>query len=296
MNVFLYVSSAAADEITAVTDLASKAIPVLARFLVSGILAIVCFLIGSKFIGWGTDILARAMKKRGVEVTTGEYVVSGVRILGRTLLILVILGQLGLQQGTIVAAIGSLGIGIGLALQGAATNLAGGILILIQKPFKVGDFIVEVSEGNEGFVKEISLLYTTLVSLGGRTITIPNQKLTDAAVINMTAAGVWILDITVGIGYGDDLAKAKEIMLNVLTEDPAVIQDMEIMCAVTALSEHSVDLTARAYTSVADHFTADWRVRENIKLAFDAAGITIAFNQLDVHLDAPVAGLTSAGK
>ncbi len=275
------------EEIADMADLATRALPVAARFLVNATLAFVCYLIGSKLIGWATGLLRKGLQKKGVEVTTGEYVVSGIQILARTVLILVIVGQLGLQQGTIVAAIGSLGVGIGLALQGAATNLAGGILLLVHKPFKVGDFIVEVSEGNEGFVKEISLLYTTLVSLGGRTITIPNQKLTDASVVNMTASGFWILDITVGIHYDDDLRRAKEIMLDVIRNDPAVLQDMDIMCALTSLGEHSVDLTVRAYTAVSDHFTADWRVRENIKLAFDEAGITIAFNQLDVHLDAP---------
>lgn len=277
----------ATEEITEVAELTSKFLPVVGQFLVTAAISIICYVVGSRLIEWGAKLLGKTLNMRGVEVTTGEYVVSGVQILGRTVLIIVILGQLGLQQGTIIAAIGSLGVGIGLALQGAATNLAGGILILIHKPFKVGDFIVEVAEGNEGFVKEISLLYTTLVSLGDRTITIPNQKLTDTSVINMTAAGVWILDITVGIAYSDDIRKAKEIMLDVIRNDPAVLQDRDIMCALTSLSEHSVDLTVRAYTSVSDHFSADWRVRENIKLAFDEAGITIAFNQLDVHVDMP---------
>jgi small conductance mechanosensitive channel len=177
------------------------------------------------------------------------------------------------------------GVGIGLALQGGAANFAGGILILFLKPFRVGDFILEVNENNQGTVKAIGMFYTTLIGKGDRKIIIPNAKLTDASVINMTASGYWLCDIAIGISYDDDIDKARGIMLREAEKYPRVLKDKEIRVLLAELAESSVKLELRCWTEIDDHWDALWDLTENIKKAFDAEDITIAFNQLDVHLD-----------
>ena len=198
-----------------------------------------------------------------------------------------LLGQLGVKDATIVAALGSVGVGIGLALQGGAANFAGGVLILFLKPFKVGDFIVEVNENNQGTVVAIGMFYTVLAGKGDRKIVIPNSKLTDASVINLTASGFWLCDITVGISYSDDIDKARRIMISQAENDYRVLKDKEIMVLLAELGESAVKLELRCWTSIDDHWQTLWDLTENIKKAFDENDITIAFNQLDVHIEKP---------
>lgn len=256
----------------------------LMEFLAKVGFSILVFVLGSKLIDWLAGRLCMRLKKRAPDITIVNYIVSFVRIGGKTLLVLVLLGQLGVNQATIVAALGSVGVGIGLALQGGAANFAGGVLLLVQRPFKVGDFIREVNEGNEGFVTSIGMFYTTLTALGGRTITIPNSKLTDASVINYTAPGIWMVNINIGISYSDDINLAKSIMVRALKEDPRVLKERPIEILLESLGDNSVKLEVRGWTSIADHFVTMWDLTERIKKDFDAEGITIAFSQIDVHM------------
>ncbi|MCR5295488.1 MAG: mechanosensitive ion channel family protein [Lachnospiraceae bacterium] len=247
-------------------------------------LAVVVFVIGSKLIDWLAHLLGRRLEKTPADSTISNYVSSFVAIAGKVLLVIVLLGQMGVKDATIVAALGSVGVGIGLALQGGAANFAGGILLLVLKPFKVGDFIREVEEGNEGFVYSIGMFYTTLRALGDRTITIPNSKLTDSSVINYTASGLWLVNVNIGISYTDDIDLAKGIMEKAFREDPRVLQDKPVNILLESLADSSVKIEVRGWTTIADHFTAMWDLTERIKKDFDRAGITIAFNQIDVHM------------
>ena len=256
----------------------------LAEFLAKLGLCVLCYVIFSKIIDWLAGRLGSRLRKRANDVTVVNYAMNSVKIGGKALLVITLLGQMGVNQATIVAALGSIGVGIGLALQGGAANFAGGVLILVQRPFKVGDFIREVNEGNEGFVSSIGMFYTTLLSLGDRTITIPNSKLTDASVINYTASGFWLVNINIGISYTDDIDRAKSIMRRAFEEDPRVLKNKPIDLLLDSLGDSSVRLEVRRWTTIEDHFVAMWDLTERIKKDFDAAGITIAFNQLDVHM------------
>ena len=267
------------------TSYLEKTVPVLAGFVIKVLFCILVYWIGAKIIDTITGRSTKRMLDHGSDPSMTVYLRSFLRIACKILLVIALLGQLGVKDATIVAALGSVGVGIGLALQGGAANFAGGVLILFLKPFKVGDFIVEVNENNMGTVSAIGMFYTTLIGKGDRKIVIPNSKLTDASVINMTASGFWLCDITIGISYDDDIDKARRIMLSEAEKDPRVMKDKEMMVLLAELADSSVKMELRCWTSIDDHWQTLWDLTENIKKAFDANGITIAFNQLDVHLD-----------
>lgn len=256
----------------------------LVEFLAKLGISVLAYVIFSKLIDWLAGRIGDRLRKKAQDITIINYVTSFVKIGGKAVLIITLLGQMGVNQATIVAALGSVGVGISLALQGGAANFAGGVLLLVQRPFKVGDFIREVNEGNEGFVAAIGMFYTTLLSLGDRTITIPNSKLTDASVINYTASGFWLVNINIGISYTDDIDLAKSIMRRAFEEEPRVLKNKPIDLLLDSLGDSSVRLEVRGWTTIEDHFGAMWDLTERIKKDFDAAGITIAFNQLDVHM------------
>ncbi len=256
----------------------------LVEFLAKLGISVLAYVIFSKLIDWLAGRIGDRLRKKAQDITIINYVTSFVKIGGKAVLIITLLGQMGVNQATIVAALGSVGVGISLALQGGAANFAGGVLLLVQRPFKVGDFIREVNEGNEGFVAAIGMFYTTLLSLGDRTITIPNSKLTDASVINYTASGFWLVNINIGISYTDDIDLAKSIMRRAFEEEPRVLKNKPIDLLLDSLGESSVKLEVRGWTTIENHFGAMWDLTERIKKDFDAAGITIAFNQLDVHM------------
>lgn len=256
----------------------------LVEFLAKLGISVLAYVIFSKLIDWLAGRIGDRLRKKAQDITIINYVTSFVKIGGKAVLIITLLGQMGVNQATIVAALGSVGVGISLALQGGAANFAGGVLLLVQRPFKVGDFIREVNEGNEGFVASIGMFYTTLLSLGDRTITIPNSKLTDASVINYTASGFWLVNINIGISYTDDIDLAKSIMRRAFEEEPRVLKNKPIDLLLDSLGDSSVKLEVRGWTTIEDHFGAMWDLTERIKKDFDAAGITIAFNQLDVHM------------
>ena len=195
-------------------------------------------------------------------------------------------GQLGIDSASIVAILGSAGLAIGLALQESLKNFAGGILILVMKPFKVGDYIVMPNA--EGTVSVIGLVYTILVTIDNKTISIPNGTLSNSIVTNVTAMEKRRLDLTVGIGYQSDLRKAKEIMDRIYRQHPSVLQEEPIVTYVDSLGDDSVVLGARGWTKSEDYWAARWDITEKIKLAFDEEGIEIPYRQMDVHITGSV--------
>ena len=200
------------------------------------------------------------------------------------LLALTILQRFGVQTTSIVAAIGSVGVAIGLALQGSLSNFAGGVIILLIKPFKVGDYVIQGSL--EGNVSEIQLFYTTLTTPDNRKIIIPNGQLADNSLVNATAADTRRLDIKVGISYNSDVKLAKDLLLKLGENDPDTLREegKAPMAAVEELADSSVNMLLRVWTQTDKYWDVKFRLTEAVKFAFDEAGIEIPFNQLDVHL------------
>lgn len=258
--------------------------PKLLDFILQVALAFVVIVIGMKVIGWVRKILRKSLERSEADTGLIQFLDSLVKYALYLVLGLSVLQKFGVQTTSIVAAIGSLGVAIGLALQGSLSNFAGGVIILLLKPFKVGDYIVQGSL--EGAVSEIQLFYTTLLTGDNRKVVIPNGQLADNSLINVTSSDTRRLDIKVGISYNADIKLAKEILLNLANSDADVLQEegKAPMAVVENLGESSVDMMLRVWTPTDKYWDVKFRLNEAVKLSYDEAGIEIPFNQLDVHL------------
>ena len=250
------------------------------------LLAIVFFMIGVQLIKLIRNIIKRSMQRANAEVGAIQFVDSFVKAALYVILVVLLATSCGVDAASTVAVLGSAGVAIGLAVQGSLSNLAGGVLILMLKPFKVGDYIIESHTGKEGFVKEIHIFFTKLLTHDNQTVIIPNGSLANNSLVNVTAQDCRRIDIIVSVSYKADLKRAKEVLTEVLEQDEAAIKEKERIVFVERLGSSSVDLGVRCWLKQADYWTGKWRITENCKLALDAAGIEIPFNQLDVHLDA----------
>ena len=182
-----------------------------------------------------------------------------------------------------VALLGSAGVAIGLAVQGSLSNLAGGVLILILKPFLVGDYIIDAG-GKEGTVTEIQLFYTKLLTPDNRTVILPNGTLANGSLINITTDKYRRCDISVGISYSSDIGAARETLMELLAEDEAVLKDKEMRVVVDQLGNSAVELIVRCWFTNEEYWDGRYRLTEGIKYALDRAGIQIPYPQIDVHM------------
>lgn len=258
--------------------------PKLLDFILQVALAFVFIVIGVKLIGWVRKILRRSLERNNADTGLIQFLDSFVKYILYILLALTILQRFGVQTTSIVAAIGSVGVAIGLALQGSLSNFAGGVIILLLKPFKVGDYILQGDL--EGTVSEIQLFYTTLKTGDNRKIVIPNGQLADNSLINATASETRRLDIKVGISYNGDIRLAKELLLKLGMEDADTLKEEEKMpmAVVEDLADSSVNMMLRVWTPTDKYWEVKFRLTEKVKLAFDEAGLEIPYNQLDVHV------------
>ena len=258
------------------------------KFLQLGIrvlISAVIVFIGLKLIGAVRKLVKHSMERFGVETYLIHFVDSVLKVVMYVLLAVIVAGNFGVNSASIVAVVGSVGITIGLALRGSLSNFAGGVLILILKPFKVGDYILEDTHKNEGKVQDIKLFNTTLQTYDGKAVVIPNGLLSNDSITNYTGLNRRMIDLSVGIDYSADIKKAKEVIYEVMKEDSAILEDSEPIVFVRSLGDSSVVMGGRLWVAADDYFPALWRLNENVKLALDANNISIPFNQLDVHLD-----------
>lgn len=249
------------------------------------LLALLAFVIGVQLIRLIRRIVKKSMNRAGAETGAVQFVDSFIKAALYVLLVLMIASSFGLEAASIVAVLGSAGVAIGLAVQGSLANLAGGVLILLLKPFRVGDYIQESSTGYEGTVTEIQIFYTRLLTADNKAVVLPNGQLANNSIVNITSQKDRRMDITVGISYQADLKRAKEVLEAVLREDEAVLQEKDMLVFVSELGSSSVNLGVRCWLKQEDFWAGKWRITENCKLALDAAGIEIPYNQLDVHVN-----------
>lgn len=246
------------------------------------LIVILIFLIGRKIIKLLQKMVDRSFKRSSMEVSVAKFLHSLIGFSLNALLFFIILGQIGFNSASIVAILGSAGLALGLALQGSLANFAGSILILLMKPFKVGDYIV--TPQCEGTVAMIGLVYTTLMTVDNRAVTVPNGTLSNTTVTNVTAMDKRRLDLKVGIGYSSDLKKAKAVLEHIYQSHPLIKKDETILVYVDELASSTVTLGVRGWAAADDYWMARWDILEQIKLQFDEAGIEIPFKQMDVHL------------
>lgn len=254
------------------------------QFIIRILLAILVFVVGSWVIKILRKILKKTLTRTKTEIGVIQFVDSFVNIGLYVLLIIGIASRFGLDAASIVAVLGSAGVAIGLALQGSLSNFAGGILILLLHPFKVGDYIKEDTNGNEGTVEEIQLFYTKLRTADERIIVLPNGTLANNSLTNVTGTENRRLDVFVGVSYKTDIKKAKEVLQSVLDKDEAVLKHCDKFVYVDELAESSIRMGIRCYIKQEDYWTAKWRITENVKYALDKAKIEIPYPKMDVYL------------
>ena len=258
------------------------AMPNLLDFAIDVILAFIVFLIGGKIIKWIVKILKKSMERANAEQGVVTFVSSLCKYALYFVLLLTILSNFGVTASSVIAVLGSAGLTIGLALQGSLSNFAGGVLILLLKPFVVGDYIIENTDKQEGTVSEITIFYTKLLTPDNKAIMIPNGALSNSSITNVTAMKNRRLDLLFGVAYDSDIPKVKTIMEKVMKEDESVLKDEEMSVFVSDLLDSSMQMGLRCWVKKEDYWIARWRLIENVKLAFDEAGVEIPYPQMDV--------------
>lgn len=262
-----------------VEKLSDKALSLGGRIL----FAVICFFIGAQIIKMIRRIIRAGMEKAKADIGVVQFVDSLLKAAMYVVLVFMIAASFGVDAASIVAILGSAGVAIGLAVQGSLSNLAGGVLLLLLKPFTVGDYIMD-NAGHEGTVTEIQIFYTKLVMVDNREVILPNGSLANNSITNMTARKVRMAEIPVSIAYQSDIRKAKDALLDMLKADEKVLKDREILVFVNELGESSINLKIRCWFKNEDFWHGKWRITEKCKYALDEAGIEIPFNQLDVHM------------
>ena len=244
----------------------------------------VLFLIGVQAIRLIRKIVRRSLTKASVEVGSIQFIDSCVRVILYVFLAVILAGNLGIDAASIVALMGSVALTIGLSLQGSLSNFAGGVLILICRTFKVGDYIVEGSGKNEGTVSEIGLFYTKLNTGDNKVVIVPNGLLANSTVVNVTGMEERRIDLNVAISYQADIGKVRQLIEKLIADEPRVKQEREIEIFVNALNTTSVDIGMRFWVKKDDYWPVRVQLLEQIKLTFEENDVKIASGQLDVRM------------
>lgn len=246
------------------------------------IAAIVILVLGRIVAKIVRAIIRRILEKSKVDGTLVSFVTSVSYVAMMAFIIIAALGQLGVQTASFVAVLGAAGLAVGLALQGSLANFAAGVLMIIFKPFKLGDLID--AGGTTGVVEEIGIFTTEMKTADNRKVIVPNSKVTGDNIVNYSSKGIRRVDMVAGVSYGDNLDKVKKVLEEILAADPRILKDPAPTIGVLELADSSVNFAVRPWAKVDDYWNVFFDTQEKIKKGFDAAGIAIPFPQRDVHL------------
>lgn len=244
--------------------------------------ALIVWVIGKKILKALLKVLGKALDRSRLDEGVTKFMLSLSRFAGNVVLVIMIIDILGFDTTSFIAVLGSAGIALGMSLQGSLANVAGGILILLFKPFAIGDYIV--AGGYEGNVTTIDLLYTKLITIDNKMVTIPNGTLSNSSIVNVASQPQRRLDIQIGIGYSSDLKLAKRLLLDAMNKQAGVLTDKDIMVVVKSLDDSCVTLETRCWVMTSDYWNVRFALLEGYKETFDDNGIEIPFNQMDVHI------------
>lgn len=278
------VTTDAVKKVSRFADYINANIPKLIGFGIKTLLALLAFFIGTKIIKMIRKVVRRSLGRANVDKGVEQFVDSMLKFILYFILIFSIGKNFGLDTTSAAALLASGGVAIGLALQGSLSNFAGGVLILILKPFVVGDYIIEDNNKCEGTVKEIQIFYTKLSTVDNKTIVIPNGALANNSLTNVTAKDERRLDLRIDISYDADLRKAKELIRGLLMADESILKEEEILVFVEELGASSVVIGTRAWVKTEEYWTTRWRLLEAVKLTLDENGIEIPYQQIAVHM------------
>ncbi len=257
-------------------------VPSLLSFLVQVVVAIIVLLIGSRIIKFLLKLIRKSLDRSKVEAGVVTFLCSLVKYSLYFVLAMIILAQFGVTTSSVVAVLGSAGLTLGLALQGSLSNFAGGVLILLLKPFVVGDYIIDGVTGQEGTVSSITIFYTKLLTIDNRLILIPNGTLSNSSITNVTHMEKRRIDLLIGVSYEANLAKTKQVLLDVVKSEDKILPGEPVDVYVSELADSSVQMGVRAWVKTEDYWPIRWKMTEDIKNALDANGISIPYPQMDV--------------
>ena len=246
------------------------------------IAALVILIVGKWLSRLLSNWLKRAMSRAGTDATLVSFVSNITYVALFAFTVVAALGQLGIQTASFVAIIGAAGLAIGLALQGSLSNFAAGVMLILFKPFRVGDFIE--AGGTAGSVEEIKIFSTKLRSPDNKTIYVPNGQVYSGVITNYSEKETRRVDLVFGCGYEDDIKKAKDLLTSIVNQDPRILRDPAPTVAVLELADSSVNFVVRPWVKTSDYWAVHFDLHEQVKLRFDAEGISIPYPQQDVHM------------
>lgn len=228
-------------------------------------------------------VVKKIRKSKKMDAMLARFLASFANFGGKILTVIIAISILGVEMSSIVALIASAGVAIGLALQGSLSNIAGGILLVIFKPFHVGDYIKVA--GEEGTVNDMNLFYTVLKTGANVTISLPNATVSNSALENLSVEATRRVDFTISVAYGTDVERVKKLLLAIAANHELVLEDPAPFCRLSAFNESSLDFTFRVWVKSGDYWTVNFDINEAIDKAFKLSGIEIPFPQLDVHVN-----------
>lgn len=244
--------------------------------------AILIFVIGKIVAGWAKNLVKKLSDKAKIDPTIGKFLSNFVYGMGLVFIIIMALGRIGIETSSVIAVLGAAGLAVGFALQNSLSNFAAGILLLLFRPIRVGDYIE--AGGAAGTVDEIHIFTTKLKTPDNKVIFIPNGTIASGNIVNYSLEDTRRVDMTFGIGYSDDIQKAKDIILKILSSDDRILKDPAPVIALSELADSSVNFTVRPWVKKENYWGVYFDTLETVKNKFDAAGISIPFPQTDVHL------------
>lgn len=259
-------------------------VPDLINFAVQILLAVLLYLVGKRVVSFIRKFLRRSLERRSVDIGVRQFLDSVSKYSLYAILWLMILTLFGITTASVIALLGSAGLTLGLALQGSLANFAGGVLILLLRPFHVDDYIISGETGHEGTVKEITTFYTRIQTADNQTVMIPNGKLADGAIVNVTGQQTRRVDILVGIAYSADLKLAKSLLWELAQKETRRLEEEPVNVFVSSLADSGVELGCRFWVKSEDYWQTRWDMLEAVKLSFDEHGVEIPFPQVDVHM------------
>lgn len=251
------------------------------------VISIILLFVGLKVIKYAMKMLEKFFTKSKVDISLTRFLISATRLVLKALLIVMVIQNLGVETAPLLAIIGATGIGLGMALQGSLGNLTGGILILLLRPFKVGDFIEEQAHGHEGIVEDIQVFYTTLKTRDNKVITIPNGGLSNDSIINHSTMHMRRVDLTFGVAYEADTYEVKRVIRQVIDQHPMVMKDKEPYINIVEHGDSSVNFAVLVWCKTEDYLTVKFDLIEQMKIAFDNENISIPYPHMDVNIINP---------
>jgi small conductance mechanosensitive channel len=263
-------------------DIVDKIYQILTVYGLKVLAALAVFIIGRWVAKGVKKVVERLMTKGKVDPTLISFTANLAYIGLLAFIVIAALGQLGIQTTSFIAVLGAAGLAVGLALQGSLSNFAAGFLLIIFRPFKVGDLIE--GAGVFGVVEAIQIFTTQFKTADNKTVIVPNAKLTDDNIVNWTVKGTRRVDMVFGIGYEDDIDKARSLMEAVIAEDSRILKDPAPQISVSELADSSVNFVVRPWAKVEDYWGVYFDLTEKIKKAFDANNVSIPFPQRDIHV------------